>query len=198
VPWIAGPLFVEPMMGPFLDAFPDVKFDLVFDDGFVDLAAEGFDAGIRIGELLEKDMIAIRISGPLRTAVLASPEYLERRGSPRTPNDLAGHDCIAYRFASTRAVAPWEFIVNGREAAFTPDPRLSTNTMPLTVEAASRGLGLTFTIERLAEDHVRDGRLVKVLEAYCPAYEPFHIYYPSRRLTPPKLKAFVEFSRAYR
>jgi DNA-binding transcriptional LysR family regulator len=142
LPWIAGPLLIEPLIGPFLEAYPDVKLDLVFDDRFVDLAAEGFDAGIRIGELLEKDMIAVRIGRPLQTAVVGSPAYLAEHGVPKRPADLAAHRCIAYRFASTRAVAAWELVEGGREIAFTPDPRLSANTMPLVVEAAAPGLRL--------------------------------------------------------
>ncbi|RDJ23124.1 LysR family transcriptional regulator [Bosea caraganae] len=197
LPWIAGPLLIEPLMGPFLAAYPDVALDLVFDDGFVDLAAHGFDAGFRIGELLEKDMVALRLGGPLRFALLASPAYLAEHGTPERPADLARHRCIAYRFASTRAVASWEFSENGRDVSFTPTPRLSVNTMPLMVEAAVQGAGLAFAPERLAAAHLHEGRLIKVMAAYCPSYEPFHIYYPSRRLTPPKLKVFVEFARSH-
>jgi DNA-binding transcriptional LysR family regulator len=197
LPWIAGPLLIEPLMGPFLEAYPDIALDLVFDDGFADLAAQGFDAGLRIGELLEKDMVAMRLGGPLQFALLASPAYLAEHGMPGCPADLAGHLCIAYRFTSTRAVASWEFVENGREISFTPPPRLSVNTMPLIVAAAAQGAGLAFVPERLAVGPLRDGSLVKVMAAYCPVYEPFHIYYSSRRLTPPKLKAFVDFARQH-
>ena len=196
LPWIASPLLIEPIMGSFLQAYPEIKLDLVFDDGFVDIAAEGFDAGIRIGDLLEKDMIALRIGKPLRAAVLASPDYLARNGTPERPSDLAGHQCVAYRFTSNRTVAAWEFVEDGRSIAFTPDPQLSTNTMLLAIEAAVQGVGLVFTTERLAAGRLRDGTLVKVLHEYCPVYEPLHIYYPSRRLTPPKLKLFVAFAQA--
>ena len=196
VPWIAGPLLIEPLMAPFLQAYPDVRLDVVFDDGFADLAAEGFDAGIRIGELLEKDVIAARVGGPLQTAVLASPGYLAERGTPKRPADLAGHRCIAYRFLSSGRVAAWEFVEGGRQVDFPPDPRMSANTLPLTVEAAAQGLGLACAVEGLAARHLRSGTLVKVLEAFCPAYEPFHVYHPSRRLTPPKLQAFIAFARS--
>lgn len=198
LPWIAGPLLMEPMMGPFLATYPDVQLDLVFDDGFVDLAREGFDAGVRIGELLEKDMIALRIGDPLQMAVLASPAYLARHDAPRHPNDLADHACVAYRFASTGAISPWEFHERDREIAFTPEPRLSANTLPLMVEAAVQGLGIAYAVEGLAADHLQNGTLVKLLEPYCPVFGPLHLYYPSRRLMPPKLKAFVEFVRQHR
>lgn len=198
LPWIAGPLLIGPMMGPFLAAYPDVQLDLVFDDGFVDLAGEGFDAGARIGELLEKDMIAQRIGGPLKMAVLASPAYLASHGAPRHPNDLADHVCVAYRFMSTGAISRWEFREGERELAFTPDPRLSANTLPLMVEAAVQGLGIAYAVEGLAADHLQNGTLVKLLEPYCPVFEPLHLYYPSRRLMPPKLRAFVEFVRQHR
>lgn len=197
LPWIVGPLLIEPMMGTFAETYPDVKLDLVFDDRFVDIAGEGFDAGIRIGELLEKDMIAQRLGGPLQTAVLASPDYLARHGRPAAIADLASHRCIAYRFATTRAVYAWEFVVDGRDIEFTPDPQLSANTMALSVEAAAQGIGLAFTTERLAARHLAEGRLVKVLEPFCPSFEPLHIYYPSRRLMPLKLRAFIDFAAAH-
>jgi DNA-binding transcriptional LysR family regulator len=195
-PWIAGPLLIEPLLASFLEQYPEVTLDVVFDDRFVDVAASGFDAGIRIGELLEKDMVAVRVSAPLRFAVLGSPAYLERHGVPARPTDLARHRCIAYRFASTRAIAAWEFVDRGREVTFTPEPPLSANTLPFAVAAAARGVGLAFAAEALAADRLRDGSLVSVLKRYCPTYEPFHIYYPSRQLTPPKLKAFVELARS--
>jgi DNA-binding transcriptional LysR family regulator len=195
LPWIAGPLLVEPLMAQFLALYPDVKLDLVFDDGFTDLAAGGFDAGVRIGELLEKDMVAVRLGGPLKTAVVASPAYLALNGTPARPADLGEHRCIAYRFGSTRALAAWEFVEDGRDIAYAPEPCMSANTMPLAVEAAVQNIGLAFVVERLAAQHLKSGALVKVLDTYCPAFEPFHIYYPSRRLMPPKLKVFVDFAR---
>lgn len=198
LPWIAGPLLAEPLMKPFLAAYPEVQLDLLFDDGFVDLAREGLDAGVRIGELLERDMIAVRLSDPLRMAVLASPVYIAEHGVPQHPSELAGHDCIVYRFASTGAISPWEFREGGREIASTPAPRLSANTLPLMVQAAVQGLGITYAVEGLATRHLQEGALVKLLDRYCPAFEPLHLYYPSRRLTPPKLKAFVEFARRHR
>ncbi len=195
VPWIAAPLLIEPLMRGFLDKFPDVKLDIVFEDSFVDLASGGFDAGIRIGDLLEKDMVAVRLGGPLRTAVLASPTYIEAHGRPSEPSDLSNHRCIAYRFASTRAIAPWEFSQDSRLISFVPDPRLSCNTMAMAVAAAIQGIGVTYTTKKLAKAHMANNSLVSLLDDYCPYYEPLHIYYPSRRLSPPKLTAFVEFAR---
>jgi DNA-binding transcriptional LysR family regulator len=194
-PWIAGPLLIEPLMAPFLQSYPDVKLDVVFDDGLVDLAGEGFDAGVRIGELVEKDMVAVRVGGPVRMAVLASPDYLASQPAPKRPDQLGPHRCIAYRFASTRALAQWEFIENGREINLQPDASLSVNTMSLIIRAAEQGLGLGYVPERLAADQLQRGTLVKVLERFCPSYEPLHIYYPTHRLTPPKLKVFVELAR---
>lgn len=196
LPWIAGPLLIEPLMAGFLARFSEVSLDAVFDDGFQDLAVGGFDAGVRIGELLEKDMIAVRLGGSLRTAVLASPEYVRHHGRPQTPADLSQHRCIAYRFTSTRNIAPWEFLVDGVEVSLAPTPAASFNSMTMAVAAACDGIGLTYTTRSLAEDHIRSGALVSVLDAYCPAYEPFHIYYSSRRLVPPKLTSFIEFARS--
>lgn len=196
LPWIAAPLLIEPLMGPFMDAYPEVRLSLIFDDSFVDIAAQGFDAGLRIGELLEKDMIGARLGGSLQTVVVASPDYLARNGTPKRPADLAAHQCIAFALTRTRAISPWEFVVDGREVTFTPDARLVTNTLPLCITAAAQGLGLAFAVEDLAEPLLTSGALVKVLEPFCPAYEPLHLYYPSRRLVPPKLRAFIDFVRA--
>jgi DNA-binding transcriptional LysR family regulator len=195
LPWMAGPLLIEPLMAPFLETYPDVRLDVVYDDGFADLAGGGFDAGVRIGELLEKDMIAVRLGDPLQTAVLASPSYLAARGRPKRLSDLADHSCIAYRFGSTQAVSSWEFVEDGRMVSFAPDPRLSANSVMLAVEAAAQGLGLTCTTEKTAARYLEQGALVRVLEPFCPAFEPLHIYYPSRRLVPPKLRAFIDFAR---
>lgn len=194
LPWIAAPLLIEPLMRPFMDAYPEVRLSLIFDDSFVDIAAEGFDAGLRIGELLDKDMIGARLGGPLQMVVVGSPDYLARNGTPKRPADLAAHRCIA--FALTRAISPWEFIVEGREVAFTPDACLVVNTLPLCITAAEQGLGLAFAVEGLAAPLLASGALVKVLEPFCLAYEPLHLYYPSRRLVPPKLRAFIDFVRA--
>lgn len=197
LPWVAGPLLVEPLMGPFLEAYPDVRLDLAFDNRFADLAAGGFDAGVRVGQRLEADMIAVRIGGPLRRAVLAGPAYLARHGTPACPADLAAHRCIAYRHSPERSIVPWRFVEDGREVEFRPDARISANTPSLAVAAAAQGLGLTLVVEGLALPQLRSGTLVRVLEPFCPAYDPLYIYFSGRRLVPPKLRAFVDFARTH-
>ena len=139
LPWVAGPLLVEPLMGPFLDAYPDVRLDLTFDNHFVDIAAEGFDAGIRVGQRLERDMIGVRLGGPLRRAVLASPAYIERHGAPTRPADLAAHHCLSYRHSPALPVSVWELVEDGRKVEFRPDARIVANTPLLAVMAATRG-----------------------------------------------------------
>lgn len=136
LPWIAGPLLMDAILAPFIAAFPDVRLDIVYDDRFADIAAEGFDAGVRIGELIEKDMIAVRLSPPLRNAVIANPDYLQKYGVPETPSQLGEHRCIALKFPWNGSIRPWDFIQAGREIQFTPDPCLSLNTLPLVVDAA--------------------------------------------------------------
>lgn len=194
-PWAAGPLVIERVLAPFLSAYPAITVDVVYENRFVDLAGEGYDAGVRIGDLLEKDMIAVRIGKPLRTAILASPRYLASRGTPKRVADLAKHACIAYRFTESRVVAEWDLLDRGREVAFTPDPRLTTNTVQLALSAACDGVGLVHAIEALAAEPLRDGRLVKVLPASCQTFDAFHIYYSSRRLVPPKLRVFIELAK---
>lgn len=196
LPWIAMPLLIEPLMKPFLEKYPEVNLDLIFDDGFVNVAGRGIDAGLRIGDLLKKDMVAARIGGPLQTVVLASPDYLAREGTPERPADLARHRCIAFAFTRSRAISAWEFVEDGRDIAFTPEARVTANTLPLCVTAAARGLGIAFAVEGLAEQHLRAGTLVRMLEPYCPTYEPMHLYWSSRRLVPPKLRVFVDFVKA--
>lgn len=197
LPWVAGPLLIEPLMGPFLHAYPDVRLDLVFDNSFVDIAAGSFDAGVRVGELLEKDMIGVRLAKPMRMALLASPEYLGRHGVPRCPAELAGHHCIATRHSPAQAASPWEFTEDGREVAVKPDARILSNTPLLSIAAAAQGLGLAYAAEGLAARELLSGVLVRILEPFCPAYDPLHIYYSSRRLVPPKLRAFVDFARSH-
>ena len=197
LPWIALPLLIEPIMQPFLETHPHVSLDLVFDDRLVDLAGQGFDAGLRIGELLDKDMIGARIGGPVQTAVVASPDYLARHGRPEAPADHARHRCIAFAFTRTRAISPWELVENGREIAFTPQTRLTADSLPLCVTAAAQGLGVTYAVEALAAPHLRSDALVKLLAPYCPAYKLLHLYWSSRRLVPPKLRAFVDFVRTH-
>jgi len=136
LPWIAGPLLMDAILAPFMAAFPDVRLDIVYDDRFADIAAEGFDAGVRIGELIEKDMIAVRLRPPLRNAVIANPDYLQKYGVPETPSQLGEHRCIALKFPWNGSIRPRDFIQAGREIQFTPDPCLSLNTLPLVVDAA--------------------------------------------------------------
>lgn len=198
LPWVAGPLLIEPLMEPFLAAYPDVRLDLTFDNRFADIAAEEFDAGVRVGERLERDMIGVRVGRPLRRAVLASPAYLERNGTPTRPADLAAHHCLAYRHAPTRSVTPWKLVEDGREVEFRPDARIVANTPLLAVAAAAQDLGLTLVVEGLALPQLRSGALVRLMEPFCPAYGPLHIYFSSRRLVPPKLRAFVDFARTHR
>lgn len=197
LPWVAGPLLVEPLMGPFLEAYPDVRLDLTFDNHFVDIAAEGFDAGVRVGSRLEKDMIGVRLGSPLRRAVLASPAYIKRHGAPTRPADLATHHCLSYRYSPTGSVSPWELIDDGRKVEVRPDARIVANTPSLAVAAATQGLGLTCMVEGLALPQLRSGLLVRLMEPFCPAYDPLHVYFSSRRLVPPKLRAFLDFARTH-
>lgn len=197
LPWVAGPLLIEPLMGPFLTAYPDVRLDLVFDNGLIDIAAGGFDAGVRVGELLEKDMIGARLGGPMRMAVVAGPAYLARRGRPERPSCLSGHCCITTRHSPAQAASSWEFIEDGRGVAIKPEARIVSNTPLLGIAAAAQGLGLAYVAEGLAAAELRSGTLVRLLERFCPVYDPLHIYYSSRRLVPPKLRAFLDFARSH-
>lgn len=194
VPRTAAHLVLAPRLGAFALAYPDIVLEIVIEDRFVDMVEGGFDAGIRLGESLQRDMIAVRISAALRSAVVGSPAYLASRTRPQHPRDLAAHRCIRFRFSSG-ALYRWEFERRGEGHVVAVEGPLVLGEDRLIVEAALGGAGLAFVFEPYVADAVRDGRLIRVLEDWCPAFDGFYIYYPSRRQMRPALRAFVEFFR---
>ena len=187
--------FLYDALAEFSVQFPEVRLELCFDDGLIDIAAHGFDAGVRLGEILDKDMVAVDISGPQRMAVLGSPAYFSRHPKPKHPRDLLNHDCIGYRHASSGALYHWEFDEAGKEFEIAVPSRIITNDMEHTRYLALSGVALAL----LFEDHVRSelasGRLVRVLKEYCSPFPGFYLYYPSRAHTPLKLRALADFLR---
>jgi DNA-binding transcriptional LysR family regulator len=147
----------------------------------IDIVSERFDAGVRIGEELAMDMIAIPIGPKLRMAAVASPEYLSSHGTPLTPADLAGHSSIGYRRSETGAIYAWEFAKNEQRLKARPQGQLVFNDAGLLVEAALAGRGIAFVLESSAERYLKDGCLIRILEDWCQPFPGFHLYYPSRR-----------------
>jgi DNA-binding transcriptional LysR family regulator len=183
------------VMPAFLAAHPEVQVEVSVDDGFRDIVAEGFDAGFRLGESVAGDMVAVPFGPPMQIAVVGAPGYFRRRPRPATPADLAQHDLIRYRFPSSGALYRWEFVADGRPVEVETQGRLVCNDSLAMVDAALDGLGLAYTFDLAVEEHLRRGRLVRVLQPLCPTYPGFAIYYPGRRQLPPKLRSFIDFGR---
>jgi DNA-binding transcriptional LysR family regulator len=170
-----------------------VQLELTNDEGFVDIVEKGFDAGVRMGESLHRDMVAVPLGGPLTVAVVASPEYLERIPAPRHPDELVRHNCVRLRFAATGAIYKWEFRVEGRLVEYEVKGNLTISDTIFSLDAALEGVGLAYTFEQLALPHIRAKRLKRVLASFSPTFPGFYLYYPSRRNQPTKLKAMIEY-----
>ncbi len=194
MPMMAAEDVIAPRLPAFLDAYPDIEFDLRIDDRFEDIVEAGLDAGLRLGENLHADMIAVRASGPWRSLIVGAPAYFERHPKPAHPRALTGHDCIRRRFTSGRLYR-WELEKDGRALSVDVTGRLILADQGLMHRAALDGVGLAFLFEHRVADDIAAGRLVPVLEDWCPAFDGFHIYYPSRRQMRPALRAFVDFFR---
>ncbi|HZR04182.1 MAG TPA: LysR family transcriptional regulator [Burkholderiales bacterium] len=190
---ISTSMVLQPMLSGFLRANPHVHLELINDEGFVDIVKGGFDAGVRMGESLHRDMIAIPLGGPVTVAVVASPEYLGRHPAPRHPDDLTRHNCVRFRFAGTGAIYKWEFKIGERLVEYEVSGNLTISDTLFAVEAALEGIGLAYTFEQLALPRIRAKRLIRVLKSYSPTFPGFYLYYPSRRNQPTKLKAFIEY-----
>jgi DNA-binding transcriptional LysR family regulator len=187
-----------PKLGPLLVSYPDVKLEFDVNYGFRDIAADRYDAGIRLGDTIDKDMIAVPIGLRLRMAVAASPSYFAARPKPRSPRDLLAHNCINMRMESSGAVDAWDFERRGREVKIRVDGQLIFNTTPPQIEAALAGLGIVFLPEDELLAHIDSGRLVRVLDDWCPAFEGYRLYYPSRKQPSPAFKLVMDALREKR
>jgi DNA-binding transcriptional LysR family regulator len=187
---------LAPVITQFLKTYPEIKLDVSVEDALTDIVADHYDAGIRPGERLARDMIALRIGDPMQLAVVASPAYLAEHGTPRTPQDLDRHNCIRIRFSSG-VFLPWRFASKRRSLEVQVDGSLVVNDSALAIHAASDGLGLMQFARLNFAPMLADGRLVTVLDDWAPPpFEGFYLYYPSRRQMRPALKVFVEFLRS--
>lgn len=187
---------IEPVLADFCQAYPEVEIEVVADSGFVDIVEGGFDAGIRLGESLQADMIRVRLTPPFDFCVVGTPDYLNRRGRPQRPDELAGHSCIRFRQGSSRAIYRWEFEENGRAFEVAIGGPVIVNEEALTLAMARRGLGLAYVARPLVADALADGSLEAVLEPFSPSSAGVFLYYPSRAQVLPKLRAFAEFMQS--
>ncbi|HHQ9447565.1 TPA: LysR family transcriptional regulator [Enterobacter hormaechei] len=170
-----------PVLKPFMAQYPDINVEVTVDNGLTDIVDGRFDAGVRLGEQVAKDMIAVRIAPDMRMAVVGSAEYLQRFGVPETPEQLDQHRCINMRLPTRGGLYAWEFERDGRELRVRVDGQLILNSLPQRIDAAEKGLGLAYVPEDAVQDALAESRLVRVLEAWCPAFTGYHLYYPSRR-----------------
>jgi len=180
-----------PVLPAFLAAHPDVRVEAIVDDTLTDIVANRFDAGIRFGNIVEKDMIAVRVGPDMRRAVVGAPSYFAENPPPTTPHDLSAHACIAYRLVKAGGIYAWEFEENGRPLEVRVDGRLVFNDTELMRQAAVTGLGIAYLYEDDALDDIRAGRLVRILVDWCPRLPGYFLYHPSRRQTPPALAALI-------
>jgi DNA-binding transcriptional LysR family regulator len=177
----AADTLIWPALKRVLPNYPDIHVELSIDAGMADIVADRFDAGVRLGEALAKDMIATRIGPDLRLVVVGSPDYLRDRTVPRVPGDLAEHNCISQRMQTSGSLYAWELEKDGQELRVRVDGQLVFNNTNQIVRAALEGCGLAFVMEDHIREHVAEGRLIRVLDDWCPSFPGYHLYYPSRR-----------------
>ncbi|HGY3717068.1 TPA: LysR family transcriptional regulator [Citrobacter gillenii] len=172
---------VWPALQPFLQTYPDVNVELTLDNSLTDIVAGRFDAGVRLGEQVAKDMVAVRIGPDWRMVVVGAPDYFIRHGKPQTPHDLQQHNCINMRMATLGGLYAWEFAKDGQELRVRVEGQLIFNTLPARITAAIAGMGLALVPEDTVEQAVADGALEKVLEDWCAPFVGYYLYYPSRK-----------------
>jgi DNA-binding transcriptional LysR family regulator len=184
-----------PKLMTFLRRYPDVKVEIIIDYGLTDIVAERFDAGVRSGEQVAKDMIAVRIAPDMRMAVVGAPSYFTERSEPRRPQELIGHNCINLRLPTRGGLYAWEFEKDGYKLNVHVEGQLVFNGTFQMLDAALAGFGLAYVPESVAQPHLAKGRLKRVLEDWCPPYSGYHLYYPSRRQPTPAFSLLVEALR---
>lgn len=176
---------LQPVLATLLPDNPDLSIEVIVDYGLTDIVAEGYDAGVRLGQQVAKDMIAMRIGPDMRMAVVGSPAYFARHPQPVIPRDLMQHNCINIRMPTYGGIFPWEFEKNGEELKVRVEGQLVFNNIAMRLEAALQGLGLAYMAEDLVQAHVDEGRLIRVLADWCEPFSGYHLYYPSRRQSSP-------------
>jgi DNA-binding transcriptional LysR family regulator len=194
VPRIALPLVIEPILPQFRRVYPEISVEIAVEDAAVDLAVRGFDAGVRIGEFVERDMVAVRLTPDITWSVLGAPAYFATHGRPARPEELMRHECILYRFPTSGAIHRWEFVRARREFAVNVPGKVITSDSLLLISLARGGIGLTYSADLVAADDVAAGRLERVLDGFLPKRPGLFLYFPSRMQAQPKLRAFIDMA----
>lgn len=185
-----------PKLAPLLHEFPDVKVEFDVNYGFTDIVADRFDAGVRLGDTIDKDMIAVPIGAKLRMAAVGTPDYFAKHPKPKTPEDLTKHSCINMRFPTQGGLYVWEFERRGKQINVRVEGQVTLNSTPHIVQAALEGLGIAFLPEEEFAPHIEEGRLVRVLEDWCAPFEGYYLYFPSRRQPSPAFSLVVDALRS--
>lgn len=188
-------LHVVPKLPVLQREYPDIVLDLTTDDNVVDIVTAGYDAGIRHGEHIARDMIAVRISAEYQSAVVASPDYLRGREPVYTPSDLKGHQCLAWRYPSSGALLKWDFQRGTRKLSFVPEPVFLTNDMEVMINAALSGIGVGYLLREQVTQHLEAGRLVELLPDWSIPHGACYLYYPDRRQIRPAMRAVIDVLR---
>lgn len=195
IPRLAYRQILAPKLHAFLGAYPDIRVEIHVNDAFVNIVEQGYDAGIRIGEMVEREMIAMRLSADFRVAVVGAPSYFAARPKPKHPRDLHDHDCIGYRQKTSGGVYRWEFTESGEDFEIALEGRLLLDDGDIMIDAAVAGHGLAYVMESSVEDLIAEKKLVRVLDSFCTPFPGLFLYYPSRTHLAPKLQAFVDFMK---
>lgn len=191
----AAKLYLTPILRAFSDAYPEVIVDVTLDDAVVDIVAEGYDVAIRIGELIDRDLIAVKLGRDLRQIAVASPDYLARRGTPDHPRDLLAHSCIRWRWPGQTTPYKWEFMADGKWFEVAVEGPVITSRKDFAVQAAVDGLGIAFASDELIRAQVAEGRLVPLLEAWSAPFPGYYLCYPAQRQMAPALRALIDTIR---
>ena len=186
---------LQPVLAQLLPDHPDLSIEIIVDYGLTDIVAEGYDAGVRLGEQVAKDMIAMRIGPDMRMAVVGSPAYFSRYPKPMIPADLVAHNCITLRMPTHGGLFMWEFEKNGQALKVRIEGQLVFNNIAMRLESALQGLGLAYMPEDAVRPHIEQGHLIRVLEDWCEPYSGYHLYYPSRRQSSPAFTLLREALR---
>lgn len=195
---IAEDFLSGPLLARFAEAHPKVTVDVTVTDDELDIVEHGFDAGVRLGEVIEQDMIAVPVSGPQTEVAAASPDYIARHGAPDHPKDLLRHRCIGWRPGPNTAPWRWEFVQDGKPFDVMVDPQVTTNDLRLMLRIALAGGGITFATRDCMREHLESGALVPLLTEYLSPFSGFQLYFPQRKHMAPKLRALVEHVRRWR
>jgi DNA-binding transcriptional LysR family regulator len=188
----AAESILRPALAKLLPLYPEIEVELSVNAGFIDIVAERFDAGVRLGETIAQDMVAVRIGPDMRMAAVASPAYFASRKPPRTPHELAEHNCINLRFPTLGGLYAWEFEKAGRALNVRVEGQLIVNDIALALAAARDGLGVAYLPEDYVRADVEAGQVVRALESWCPPFPGYHLYFPSRRQQTPAFALLVE------